>query len=358
MQPSRPRLGQMLVEASLLTEEQLAHLLERQKVDGRRLGSLVVDAGLVDEATITQVLSRQLNAPWVSLYHVDFYRQLLNLVPHEVAEQHCLIPVYVREVRRQGATLYVAMEDPTSDDARRACEQAAGLPVRAMIAPPSDIRKAIRVYYGVREGGIPTRRITKPASLAAPPASARPADEPSAPPSGRPPPDEPSATPSSRPAPDESRPTPSERPLADEHPAPIGGRPVGRRPGATSPPHDAEPALGPSQLPPPATPPLGLPRMMRLTLLDGTEIAIPAPRSPSRSGSRREAGREGAWTRDTQLTARDLIAALRAVAQGAEASEVLDSSATWEALFAALLSVLLRKHLIADWEFVEELKKV
>src|SRR4028119_644343 len=117
MRAPRPRLGQMLVEANLLTDEQLARLLSQQKEDGRRLGALVVEAGLVDEAALTQVLSRQLNAPWVSLYHVDFYRQLLNVVPHEVAEQHCLIPVYVREVRRQGATLYVAMEDPTNDDA-------------------------------------------------------------------------------------------------------------------------------------------------------------------------------------------------------------------------------------------------
>ncbi len=177
MQAPRPRLGQMLVEANLLNEEQLARLLARQKDDGRRLGSLVVEAGLVDEAALTQVLSRQLNAPWVSLYHVDFYRQLLNLIPHEVAELHCLIPVYVREVRRQGATLYVAMEDPTSDDARRACEQASGLPVRAMIAPPSDIRNAIRVYYGARDGAPPPpppRRAGRPAVAASPQASRRP----------------------------------------------------------------------------------------------------------------------------------------------------------------------------------------
>ncbi|HEU4539403.1 MAG TPA: hypothetical protein VFS00_35030, partial [Polyangiaceae bacterium] len=88
------------------------------------------------------------------------------------------------------------------------------------------------------------------------------------------------------------------------------------------------------------------------------EIAIPAPHRP-RAGSRPdEAEVKGVWTRDTQLTAHDLVGARRAVAQGASSSEVLDPSATWEALFAALLSVLLRKHLIADWEFVEELKKV
>jgi hypothetical protein len=58
-----------------------------------------------------------------------------------------------------------------------------------------------------------------------------------------------------------------------------------------------------------------------------------------------------------ELTARDLIAALRAVSHGADASEILGDNAQWQALFAALLSLLLKKHLIADWEFVEEYKK-
>ena len=58
------------------------------------------------------------------------------------------------------------------------------------------------------------------------------------------------------------------------------------------------------------------------------------------------------------LTARDLIAALRAVSHGADATEILGNDVQWEALFSALLSLLLKKHLIADWEFVEEYKKV
>ena len=57
------------------------------------------------------------------------------------------------------------------------------------------------------------------------------------------------------------------------------------------------------------------------------------------------------------LTARDLVAALRAVSQGADPSEILEDH-RWESMFAALLSLLLKKHLIADWEFVDELKKM
>jgi type IV pilus assembly protein PilB len=58
------------------------------------------------------------------------------------------------------------------------------------------------------------------------------------------------------------------------------------------------------------------------------------------------------------LTARDLISALRAVAHGADASEILGTEPRWEALFSTLLSILLRKGLIADWEFIEEFRKI
>jgi hypothetical protein len=52
------------------------------------------------------------------------------------------------------------------------------------------------------------------------------------------------------------------------------------------------------------------------------------------------------------------VSALRAVTHGADASEILGESPKWEMLFAALLSLLLRKGLIADWEFIEEIRKV
>ena len=52
------------------------------------------------------------------------------------------------------------------------------------------------------------------------------------------------------------------------------------------------------------------------------------------------------------------MAALRPVSQGTDATEILGDEVKWEALFAALLSLLLKKQLIADWEFVDELKKI
>ena len=89
-------------------------------------------------------------------------------------------------------------------------------------------------------------------------------------------------------------------------------------------------------------------RMLALTLLDGTTINLPAD-------GEKQAG--SAEKGEQQLTARDLVAALRAEAHGADASDILGDDVKWESMFAALLSVLLRKHLVADWEFIDELKK-
>src|SRR5882724_1157391 len=149
MVPARVRLGELLVEAQIVSRAQLEEVLASQKRDGRRIGTLLVEAGLVTETQVTQILSQQLSVPWVSLYHIDFSRQLLNLVSHQLAEKYCLVPIFVRRVRGLGETLYVAMDDPSDEAAQRDVGQWAGLPVRAMIAPPTDIRSAIRVYYGV-----------------------------------------------------------------------------------------------------------------------------------------------------------------------------------------------------------------
>lgn len=95
-------------------------------------------------------------------------------------------------------------------------------------------------------------------------------------------------------------------------------------------------------VPPPRRPGPGF---MTLTLLDGTQVKLPAGKA-----------KDAAPKAEDRLTTRDLIHALVARAGGADVSDVLPEDA-WEPLVAALLSVLLRKGLIADWEFVDEWNK-
>ncbi|GMV16827.1 MAG: hypothetical protein HS104_28230 [Polyangiaceae bacterium] len=350
MTAPRVRLGELLVEAQIITREQLEETLALQKKDGRRLGTLLVSTGLVTETQVTQILSQQLSVPWVSLYHIDFSRQLLNLVPREVAERHSLVPIFVRRVRGSGETLYLAMDNPEDEAAREEVARYSGLPVRAMIAPLSDIRGAIQAYYG---GGAVEGTADEPATRRFTPADGAPKGPPAEPTPDTKTPASGTAAPASvRP----SQPVParaSERPPA----RPASVRPAAARAATSAKVESFPPDSGPQisardiSLPPPRA---GHGKMVAVTLLDGTTINLPARRS-----RRAIAADEPPATDDhgDHLTARDLVAALRAVSHGADASEILGDHA-WEKMFAALLSVLLRKHLIADWEFVEEFKKI
>lgn len=354
------RLGELLVTAHIISREQLEETLALQQKDGRRLGKLLVGRGLVTETQLTQILSQQLAVPWVSLYHIDFSRQLLDLVPRMLAEKHCLVPIFVRRVRGLGETLYVAMDDPTDELATAAVSEFAGLPVRTMIAPPTDIRSAIRAYYGTSRElpaivfdpntGTPMsvapepELAAAPASVAKPPVAAAPQVAPpdAAPASTRGPPPPPSrAVKSVPPAFDSPIPPPVER---MPPPEPLGDSDMASLPPSSSPTIEAR------EISMPAPPRHAARKMVTLTLLDGTRLNLPARSSKPPAGDALDEG--------STLTARDLIAALRAVTHGADASEILGDKARWEPLFAALLELLMKKHLIADWEFVEEFKKI
>jgi type IV pilus assembly protein PilB len=385
----RVRIGELLVQSRALTQERLAEALALQKSEHdagrpRRLGQLLVEKGFVDETQMTQILGRQLAVPWVSLYHVDFSRQLLNLVPREVAEAFTIVPVYVRHVRGQGDTLYVATDDPTNSEGLDRVAAYAALPVRPMISSATDIRAAIRVYYG---GGAGT--VSQPKEPVA--AGATPNEPPPPPPSS----DQPSEQqPSTMPAKRHTRegreeplpPTSPEAPRAiagheqqeqvkvrvvdaaiANAPATAGTLDTGKAPpDARSAPaakklevvaEDDAPEIEAHTIP---APPKRKGRAIALTFLDGTTINLPAPRAIRRPRPSRDSAppSEPTGTGEDELTARDLVAALRAVSHGVDASEILGDNPRWEKMFAALLSLLLRKHLIADWEFVEEYRKI
>jgi type IV pilus assembly protein PilB len=348
MVPVRVRLGELLVEAQIVSRSQLEEILAVQKRDSRRLGTMLVDAGLVTETQVTQILSQQLSVPWVSLHHIDFSRQLLNLVSHQLAEKYCLVPIFVRRVRGLGETLYVAMDDPSDEVAQREVGQWAGLPVRAMIAPPTDIRSAIRVYYGI---GKDTASLSEAVAEVDAESAAGVRSQNSAP-----------AIPAFDVPPEsDATPVPSTLHVLSPNDAPpltvASVRPLSADVRPISEPPDSGPQIEAREISmPTARKPSG--RMVTLTLLDGTQVNLPARDAASRQREPKGVRAVPVAFGGNELTARDLIAALRAVSHGADATEILGNEARWEALFAALLSVLLKKHLIADWEFVEEYKKV
>ncbi len=296
----RIRLGDLLVASKLITAGQLEDALASQKESGLRIGEALISLGYITELQVAQVLSHQLSVPWVNLLHVNFSRELLNLLSADVAAQTRMIPIYVRRVRQQGDVLFVATDDPLNESAITDATAHAGMPVKVMVASALDIRDALRVYYG--------RTITSPTPVRAASVSvAAPSEE------------------------DleidfEALAEASERALAEVE---------------NTTPAEVEEAPEPAPRTRAKKPSSG----RALTLLDGTKIQLP------------EAGEEGAEAAPTGLTSRDLVQALLRRAEGKDVSDVLPD-AHWETLFATLLSLMLKKGLIADWEFVEQWNKV
>jgi hypothetical protein len=151
----RERIGEMLLALGLITRAQLDDALMAQRTSRLPIGKQLVGLGSVNEIRLTQVLSNQLSVPWVSLERVEFPAELLARIPAEIADQCSVLPIYVRNVKGRGATLYVAMDDPTDEDALKKVADSARMPVRPMIAPPSEIRRAIDLRYFGSTGGFP-----------------------------------------------------------------------------------------------------------------------------------------------------------------------------------------------------------
>jgi len=141
---ARKRLGQLLVEAGLLSEEQLTHALREQKARQGRLGELVAALGLLSEEQIAQTLSNQLGIPFVDLAQTAIEPQAVELIPERVARKHLIVPISLDQ-----RELQVAMADPLSFEAVDDVRFASGFTIKPCIATRSAILWAIEQHYNL-----------------------------------------------------------------------------------------------------------------------------------------------------------------------------------------------------------------
>ena len=87
------RLGQMLVEAKLISSEQLKQALELQSREGGRIGTNMVKLGQVTEERLAAFLSKQYGIPSIDLANFEIDSNLVKLIPSEVAQKHMIVPV-------------------------------------------------------------------------------------------------------------------------------------------------------------------------------------------------------------------------------------------------------------------------
>ncbi len=141
MAQERKRLGDLLVESGLLTEEQLQSALQ-EKSEGQKLGDALLQRGYITEQQLIEVLEFQLGIPHVSLYRYPFDTKLFSLIPKDAAKRNLIIPL-----KKEGNKLFVAMADPMDFYTIEDLRLATGFQIDTAIATKDDILRSINKYY-------------------------------------------------------------------------------------------------------------------------------------------------------------------------------------------------------------------
>jgi type IV pilus assembly protein PilB len=137
------RLGEMLLEAGMLTPQQLSAAIDEQKKTGTLLGATLVQMGLLTEPDLLSLIQRQLGMPLVDLEQIAADEQAVGKVKEELARRYLALPLEI-EGRK---TLVVAMADPLNPAALEDLRFHSGLFIRPVLAAPSQILEAIDRYY-------------------------------------------------------------------------------------------------------------------------------------------------------------------------------------------------------------------
>lgn len=137
------KLGEILVRENLISPQHLREALDYQREHGGRLGYNLVKLGLVSDDMITAVLSRQYGIPSVNLDLFQIDEHVLQLIPQDVAQKYSVLPL-----SRVGASLTLAMVDPTNVFAMDDIKFMTGLNVEPVLVAEASIQQAIAKYYG------------------------------------------------------------------------------------------------------------------------------------------------------------------------------------------------------------------
>ncbi|HHT25544.1 MAG TPA: type II/IV secretion system protein [Clostridiaceae bacterium] len=137
------RLGEILTDAGVISEEQLANALALGKEQNKRLGEVLLDNKIITERQLIDVLQYQLGVDFIDLSKVEIPVQMAQLLPKNIAKKHEVVPVRVA-----GDTIYVAMFDPLNFMAIEEVKSATKKRVIPMIATKSATDRAIHVLYG------------------------------------------------------------------------------------------------------------------------------------------------------------------------------------------------------------------
>jgi len=139
----KKQLGELLVERGVITRAQLEKSLEAQKEKGGLIGQILVVLGFAKEEEIAQALTVQYGFPYLPLQNYELNKDLVRLIPENVAKQYKMITV-----DKIGDTITVAMSNPLNIKAAEDIELLTKCNVQIFVSTMTDINNAIEKFYG------------------------------------------------------------------------------------------------------------------------------------------------------------------------------------------------------------------
>jgi type IV pilus assembly protein PilB len=146
MPEARQMLGEILEMMGCVTQEDIRNALEAQQATGKKIGEILVEQGIVSDIDVTRALAEQFEIEMVDIEGMDVPRDVIEMVPKDLAQEHNIIPIEMND-----GVLTVAMSDPldlfTLDNLRFVIN----CPVECVLATADAIKKALTQYYGMTD---------------------------------------------------------------------------------------------------------------------------------------------------------------------------------------------------------------
>ena len=146
MVPKR-KLGELLIDRELITEEQLLHALSFQNENGGRIGSVLVTLGYLKEEFLLNFLSLYFDIPQVDLRGLRIEKAALRLVKEEVIREFNVLPIKQIRNTEGKEILMLAMTDPTNYNAIASIEETTGLKVEPFIASFKNFQDTLKRHF-------------------------------------------------------------------------------------------------------------------------------------------------------------------------------------------------------------------
>src|SRR5512145_786121 len=147
------RIGELLLKEKRISAEQLQEALNYQRTTGGKLGANLVKLGYVKDEEITALLSKQYGVPSIALNQFEIDPAVIKLVPAETARKYQIVPL-----SRAGATLTIAMTDPTNVFAMDDVKFMTGYNVEPVVASETAVLDSIDKYYPGGFGAAPDKK--------------------------------------------------------------------------------------------------------------------------------------------------------------------------------------------------------